>query len=58
MNLPIFTDGFAQGTLQEDPDGREARVLLSLADPTAFYACVIEKFRCSDYAHTHRRGLR
>jgi purine nucleosidase len=45
MDLVIETEGYDQGTIRQNPSGRQVDVVLNLAEKEAFYEYVLEQFR-------------
>jgi purine nucleosidase len=41
MRLSVVTEGFMQGAINQDPNGRQAQVFLNIKDKPAFYAYVL-----------------
>ena len=44
MRLSVVVDGYSQGAIREDDDGRDADVVFNLADKPAFYEYVLSQF--------------
>lgn len=47
MHLEVETEGYDQGTIRQNPGGRQINVVLNFAQKNAFYEYLLEQFRRS-----------